>query len=61
MPEQTDETEPTCLNEGDGSSNCSDSYNCCDCGGNNCGCCYCFSCNACEVCNPPEEIKSENS
>lgn len=29
---------------------CSDTYNCCDCGGNNCGCRGCFSCNACEVC-----------
>lgn len=29
---------------------CSNLYNCCDCGGNNCGCAYCFSCNACEFC-----------
>lgn len=29
---------------------CSSIYNCCDCGGNNCGCGYCFSCNACEFC-----------
>lgn len=30
--------------------NCGDLYDCCDCGGNNCGCRYCFSCNACEDC-----------
>lgn len=29
---------------------CSDLYNCCDCGGENCGCAYCFSCHACESC-----------
>ncbi|USD58939.1 hypothetical protein J4N45_10395 [Vibrio sp. SCSIO 43140] len=29
---------------------CSDHYNCCDCGGENCGCRYCFSCNACHEC-----------
>ena len=29
---------------------CSEIYNCCDCGGNECGCAYCWSCNACEVC-----------
>ena len=30
--------------------NCSEIYNCCDCGGNECGCPYCWSCNACEEC-----------
>lgn len=25
-------------------------YNCCDCGGTDCGCGYCFSCNACDDC-----------
>jgi hypothetical protein len=29
---------------------CSDHYDCCDCGGYECGCAYCFSCNACEYC-----------
>lgn len=29
---------------------CSELYNCCDCGGNNCGCAYCWSCNACDEC-----------
>lgn len=29
---------------------CEKMYNCCDCGGNNCGCPYCWSCNACETC-----------
>ncbi|MFL7013635.1 hypothetical protein [Enterovibrio norvegicus] len=29
---------------------CSDNYNCCDCGGHNCGCAYCFSCHACPHC-----------
>ena len=29
---------------------CEDRYDCCDCGGNNCGCRYCWSCNACDFC-----------
>lgn len=29
---------------------CHSLYNCCDCGGNDCGCSYCFSCKACDVC-----------
>ena len=29
---------------------CSYLYNCCNCGGNDCGCHYCFGCNACENC-----------
>ncbi|EKO3607081.1 hypothetical protein M6C35_001989 [Vibrio metschnikovii] len=29
---------------------CSEFYNCCDCGGNQCGCAYCFSCRACDHC-----------
>jgi len=29
---------------------CADSFNCCDCGGHDCGCSYCWSCNACENC-----------
>ena len=29
---------------------CEDLYNCCDCGGDDCGCGGCFSCNACIVC-----------
>ena len=29
---------------------CEDYFDCCDCGGNECGCAYCFSCNACDFC-----------
>lgn len=29
---------------------CDKQFNCCDCGGNECGCHYCFSCKACEFC-----------
>lgn len=29
---------------------CEDMFNCCDCGGNDCGCGYCWSCNACDNC-----------
>ena len=25
-------------------------WNCCDCGGENCGCAYCWSCHACDNC-----------
>ena len=38
-------------------------YNCCDCGGNGCGCNYCFSCKACPNCfeevEPCEECTEE--
>ena len=30
--------------------NCEKYYDCCDCGGNDCGCSYCWSCNAREDC-----------
>jgi len=33
---------------------CHDYFNCCDCGGENCGCRYCFSCRACEYCREGE-------
>ncbi|MBD1389471.1 hypothetical protein IC617_08530 [Neiella sp. HB171785] len=42
-------------NQGD---TCSEHYNCCDCGGNQCGCRGCFSCNACHLCTG-EEPNSE--
>lgn len=29
---------------------CEDLFDCCDCGGNDCGCIYCWSCNACDHC-----------
>jgi hypothetical protein len=38
-------TEPKALD-----CNCNSHYDCCDCGGNDCGCGYCFSCNCCELC-----------
>lgn len=38
-----------CLNQ-DGDYNCSNLFNCCSCGGNGCGCAYCFDCHACENC-----------
>ena len=34
---------------------CDDLYDCCDCGGSECGCAYCWSCNACSVCNGEDE------
>ena len=33
---------------------CHDHYNCCDCGGAECGCGYCFSCHACDYCKDGE-------
>jgi hypothetical protein len=27
-----------------------DLNDCCDCGGYDCGCAYCWSCNACDAC-----------
>lgn len=33
-----------------GECTCSEMYNCCDCGGVDCGCPYCWSCNACATC-----------
>lgn len=34
---------------------CHERFNCCDCGGNGCGCSGCFSCHACDICLPAEE------
>lgn len=34
---------------------CGEQFNCCDCGGNGCGCGGCFSCNACDKCMEEEE------
>ena len=29
---------------------CEEYLDCCDCGGSECGCCYCWTCNACHTC-----------
>jgi hypothetical protein len=34
-------------------------YDCCDCGGNDCGCPYCWSCNACDNCKEGNGRKCE--
>ncbi len=34
---------------------CFEHYNCCDCGGNDCGCPGCFSCKACPFCKEEDE------
>ncbi|MBE4779855.1 hypothetical protein HJ167_19875 [Vibrio parahaemolyticus] len=34
---------------------CHEHYNCCDCGGNDCGCPGCFSCKACPFCKEEDE------
>lgn len=34
---------------------CSVLFNCCSCGGNDCGCAYCFDCNACASCKEYEK------
>lgn len=52
----TTRTEPTCERVLEGSRiDCDGMYNCCDCGGNDCGCMYCWSCNACDTCLSSEE------
>jgi hypothetical protein len=38
-----------------GNYTCSDLFDCCDCGGHDCGCAYCWSCNACEFCLNDDE------
>ena len=38
---------------------CSDFFNCCDCGGNDCGCGYCWSCKACDNCKEDNVLKCE--
>ena len=42
-------------NENDTRCYCDDYYDCCHCGGNDCGCAYCYSCNACEYCSNHDE------
>lgn len=39
-----------CMNTDDEKYTCFEIYNCCSCGGNGCGCAYCFDCNACDEC-----------
>ena len=39
-----------CVNKDETGLTCFELYDCCDCGGIDCGCRYCFSCNACEYC-----------
>lgn len=34
----------------DGGATCQNFFDCCDCGGEECGCAYCWTCNACEAC-----------
>ena len=34
---------------------CSELFNCCDCGGHDCGCRYCWTCNACDTCLTTED------
>jgi hypothetical protein len=34
---------------------CEEYFTCCDCGGNDCGCAYCWSCGACEACQGETE------
>lgn len=46
----TEVTKNTCTSQRLFKVDCGEMYNCCDCGGNDCGCSYCFSCRACEVC-----------
>ena len=43
------EGEGMCENE-DRGDNCEELYNCCSCGGVDCGCRYCWDCNACDEC-----------
>lgn len=42
------EAPPACENAADGG--CERLFDCCNCGGHDCGCRYCFPCNACPVC-----------
>ena len=38
-----------CIYESDGTY-CGEMFNCCSCGGEMCGCAYCWDCHACEFC-----------
>lgn len=40
---------------------CGDLYDCCSCGGNDCGCPYCYDCHACEECEPEDEQVENNA
>ena len=43
--------DPNCEHVKTGSKyQCTEIFNCCNCGGNDCGCGYCFSCKACDYC-----------
>lgn len=52
MPKKEDEEMnlSSCENKTSNGLTCEDLFNCCDCGGSECGCGYCWSCNACDHC-----------
>lgn len=52
---KTIKVDANCLYLSSNSRDCAYMYNCCSCGGVDCGCAYCFDCNACEHC------KNENN
>ena len=39
---------------------CDTLFNCCNCGGHDCGCRYCYSCNACEACKAADGTPCEH-
>ena len=40
---------------------CERLFDCCSCGGHDCGCRYCFDCNACDACRNETGEPCENS
>lgn len=42
-------------------SNCEKLFDCCDCGGKDCGCGYCWACKACENCYEGNEENCLNT
>jgi hypothetical protein len=59
MPRQR-KVDPLCAFAAEGIE-CSQVLDCCDCGGNDCGCRGCWSCNACEHCMDPETPDPEEA
>jgi hypothetical protein len=49
----------TCLYTSKGET-CGSLFNCCNCGGEECGCAYCYACRRCEACAAEDDPRDDS-